>query len=107
MKKDLIMSELNDIYGTLLTPHQSEIIKSYYDYDLSLAEIAQNNGVSRQAIRDVLVKAGEQLVAYEQKLGILKNTTDTKERAQQALECLKNGNTEGAKQLLEAILREL
>ncbi len=70
LKKDLQISELIDIYEGLLTARQSETLRSYYDYDLSLSEIAENEGVTRQAVRDTIVKACEQLVSYEQKLAL-------------------------------------
>lgn len=70
MQKDLEIGELADAYGALLTERQREILTSYYDYDLSLSEIAENVGITRQAVRDVIVRSGEQLKAYERALGI-------------------------------------
>ena len=61
MKKDLTICELNETYGGLLTERQRSMVESYYDYDLSLAEIAQNEGVTRQAVHDAIVKAVDQL----------------------------------------------
>ena len=71
MKKNLRTSELNDAYGLLLTERQREIIKSYYDFDLSLAEISENYGITRQAVRDAIVKGEQQLEAYEASLRVL------------------------------------
>lgn len=107
MKKDLAISELNDIYGTLLTPHQYEIVKNYYDYDLSLAEIAEEAGVSRQAVRDVLVKASDQLRAYEARLGIFKTRDNSKKAITEALKSLDNNKPDVAKAVLSELLREL
>jgi hypothetical protein len=69
MDKDLNISILNDIYGSLLTQNRREVIGSYYDCDLSLGEIAENCGISRQAVRDSVSKAKESLLDYEKKLG--------------------------------------
>lgn len=70
MEKDLNTSFLNEIYGSLLTSRQREIVSQYFDYDLSLQEISDNLGISRQAVLDAVQKGGEQLREYEKKLGI-------------------------------------
>lgn len=49
MSKDLNISRLCDVYGALLTDHRREIVRNYYDDDLSLAEIAENFSITRQA----------------------------------------------------------
>ena len=92
MKKNLQISELNDIYGALLTEHQREVLRSYYDFDLSLAEIAENDGISRQAVRDALVKAEELLADFESKLGLLEKREQEREAAKAALDEIENGN---------------
>ncbi len=69
MDKDLNISILNDIYGALLTDNRRDVIESYYNCDLSLGEIAENCGISRQAVRDSVSKAKEALLDYEKKLG--------------------------------------
>lgn len=68
--KDLRYSELNDIYGSLLTPHQSEVVKGYYDSDLSLSELAENLRISRQGVMDVLRTAENALDKYEKALRV-------------------------------------
>lgn len=70
MSKNLEIGILNQIYGRLLTENQREITASYYDGDLSLAEIAENTGITRQAVRDALVKAETALKGYEASLGL-------------------------------------
>ena len=54
MEKNVKISVLNELYGKLLTKKQSEIIDDYYNMDLSLSEIAENNNITRQAVRDIL-----------------------------------------------------
>ena len=51
------MALLYDFYGDVLTPRQKEFYDLYYNEDLSLAEIAENNGITRQGVRDVIVRA--------------------------------------------------
>ena len=71
MEKDLNISRLCDVYGSLLTEHRREIVRSYYDYDLSLAEIAENFGITRQAALCSIRQAEEKLNGLEEKLGIV------------------------------------
>ena len=69
MKDDLEFLRLLDLYSPLLTATQREITDLYFNYDLSLAEIAEQKGVSRQSVSDCLNKSRKQLVSYEEKLG--------------------------------------
>ena len=61
---------LFDIYGELLTPSVAESVDLYYNDDLSLSEVAENAGISRQGVRDNLRRGIELLEHYEQKLGL-------------------------------------
>ena len=69
--KDMVVSRLWDVYAPLLTPHQREITDLYFNYDLSLGEIAEQKGVSRQSVSDCLAKCRRLLESYEEKLGML------------------------------------
>lgn len=75
MLKNVEMGLLNDYYGGLLTEYQRDILVKYYDEDLSLAEIAEISGVSRQAVRDVVVRASDKLKEYEAKLRLVGKMT--------------------------------
>ena len=66
------MTMLFDFYGELLTPRQREFFDLYYNEDLSLAEIAENAGISRQGVRDVIVRAEAAMQEVEDKTGIIK-----------------------------------
>ena len=68
MEKNLVIGKLNDIYGFLLTGRQREIVDAYYNYDFSLGEMAENQGVTRQAVLDGLKKAESELLFLENKL---------------------------------------
>lgn len=65
---DLTISRLLDIYGPLLTENKREVAALYFNFDLSLAEIAEEKGCSRQSISDTLAKVRRQLEEYEEKL---------------------------------------
>jgi len=63
---------LIEIYGKLLTEKQVDILDNYYNMDLSLSEIAENNGITRQAVRDIIKKGEKKLFEFEEKLQIMK-----------------------------------
>lgn len=66
------MAMLYDFYGDLLTDRQKEFYDLYYNEDLSLAEIAENYGITRQGVRDVIVRAEAYLTELEDKTGIIR-----------------------------------
>ena len=76
MKDDLHFLRLWDLYSPLLTATQQEITDLYFNYDLSLGEIAEQKGVSRQSVSDCLQKCRKQLEKYEEKLGFCKILDD-------------------------------
>lgn len=65
------LSQLFDLYGELLTDKKREVMQLYYEDDMSLAEIAEELGVSRAAVHDSLKSAEKLLRDYEEKLKIL------------------------------------
>lgn len=71
LEKMLFIGQLFDHYGTLLTDRQQECIRMHYLEDLSLAEIAEEFGVSRQAVHDILNRAEQTLSEYEAKLRLV------------------------------------
>lgn len=72
MDKNVEISMLIQIYGELLTKKQLNILDDYYNMDLSLSEIAQNNEITRQAVRDIIKKGEKKLFEFEEKLQIMK-----------------------------------
>lgn len=66
------MALLYDFYGDMLTDRQKEFYDLYYNEDLSLAEIAENYGITRQGVRDVIVRAEAVLMELEDKTGIIR-----------------------------------
>ncbi|MBQ8935540.1 MAG: YlxM family DNA-binding protein [Oscillospiraceae bacterium] len=65
------MTMLYDFYGDLLTERQREFYDLYHNEDLSLAEIAENYDITRQGVRDVIVRAEAILNDFEEKTGIV------------------------------------
>ena len=70
MAKNLEISYLLDFYGEMLTKKQHDFLIYYYDDDLSLSEIAENEGITRQGVRDSIKRAEQQLYDMEEKLGL-------------------------------------
>ena len=69
-EKNMKIAYLIDFYADVLDDHTRDIMKAYYNDDLSLAEIAEDEGISRQGIRHIVKKGEDQLLSLESKLGI-------------------------------------
>ncbi len=111
MEKNVKISMLNEIYGKLLTQKQFEMINDYYNQDLSLSEIAENNKITRQAVRDILKKGEKKLFEYEEKLLFMKRTLNQEKRIEKVLAELtkiqKNDSDKQIADVLENIKKEL
>lgn len=80
MEKNVQISMLCEIYGKLLTKNQLNILENYYDKDLSLSEIAENEAITRQAVRDIIKKGENKLFEFEEKLEIMKRMLKQEEQ---------------------------
>ena len=69
-EKNLKMTYLLDFYGDVLDDHVRGVMEAYYNDDLSLAEIAGDEGISRQGIRHLIKRGEEQLIFLEDRLGL-------------------------------------
>lgn len=72
MAKDMNITLLFDFYGDILTDKQQDVIDYYYNEDLSLAEISEHLGITRQGVRDSIKRAEGTLIEMEDKLGLAK-----------------------------------
>ena len=72
MEKNIEISLLFDFYGQLLKEQQRQAIMLYYNDDLSLAEIADQLGITRQGVRDCIKRSENLLYNFEEKLGLYK-----------------------------------
>ena len=79
----LQLSLLLDFYGELLTPKQRDVFTMYHQDDLSLSEIAAEEGVSRQAVQDQLRRTEKLLAGYEERLGLVARFLEQKRLVRQ------------------------
>ena len=71
MEKRVALNWLMDFYGPLLTENRLRLLTLYCEEDLSLSELAEEAGITRQGVHDALTKAQAQLEEYERKLGLV------------------------------------
>ena len=81
------MTLLFDFYGELLTEKQKELFDLYYNDDLSLAEIAETAGISRQGVRDAIVRAEATLRDTEDKVGLVQKYAGLTEKIEKIGDC--------------------
>lgn len=74
---------LYDFYGELLTAHQKEIYEQFILEDLSLGEIAQDRGISRQGVHDTIKRCEKTLEGYEDKLHLIQKFLTIKDKVHQ------------------------
>ena len=77
MTKNLHISALLDVYGAFLGDKARTLTEYYYNEDLSLAEIAENEGITRQGVRDQIKHAEAQLIELENALGLYRKSVET------------------------------
>lgn len=90
MEDRVEISMMMDFYGPLLTEKQFSIMEMYYNEDLSLAEIAEINNTSRQAIHDLIKRCYKQFQSYESKLRLLENSIKREKEIINILDLMEN-----------------
>ena len=93
-EKNLELGYLLDFYGELLSDHRREAMNYYYNDDMSLAEIAEVLGITRQGVRDLIKKAGDELTFYEEKLGLARRFREVEAYADEARALIGKGEDE-------------
>ena len=107
MEKNIKVSMLCQIYGKLLTEKQLEILTDYYNNDLSLSEIAENNKITRQAVRDIIKKGENKLFELEEKLSFMKKMMEQEKVLQEVLNELTKLQDESSDKKVEKILNHV
>ncbi len=95
---------LIDVYGSVLSERQRDVVDLYYNEDLSLAEISEHCGITRQGVRDAIRHGVETLESLERALGFISKTEAISSIAN---EIAKSEDIESARRLAEAIIGEL
>jgi len=105
--KDLqTVAMLFDFYGALLTSRQQDLIRAYFLEDLSLAEIAGEDGVSRQAVHDLIKRSETALFEYEEKLGLVREHRERQALLDRLEDALRRHDYVGALDLLATLRPE-
>lgn len=111
IEKNVEISILCDLYGKLLTEKQLELLNDYYNNDLSLSEIAENNNITRQAVRDNIKKGERKLFEYEEKLSFMKRMLKQEKTIEQVLAELskiqKDSSDKKIAHILETVKKQL
>ena len=94
-EKDLKIGFLLDFYGDVLSERKRTVLDQYYNLDLSLAEIADEIGISRQGVRELIKKAEDELRFYEEKLGLAERFRTAQLCAERLLELLREREPDG------------
>ena len=108
--KNLDIVLLADYYGEMLTDNQRKFIEYYYNDDLSLSEIAQNEGITRQGVRDAVKRADSQLYDMEKKLGFAERSRKVNEALDAIIESTEvinnyNMNISLSREVNDAVVR--
>jgi len=104
MEKRIRTNLLFDLYGALITDKRSQALRLYLEEDLSLSEIAEAAGVSRQAVHDGILRAEAKLEEYERALGLLEKRERRAAAVERAIEALDKGRNAEARGILAALL---
>lgn len=107
MEKKVEISMLLELYGKLLTKKQFEILDDYFNNDITLSEIAENQGITRQAVRDVIKKGERKLFEYEEKLLFMKKAQNQEQKIQKVLSELTKIETDYSDKQIAHILNSI
>ena len=107
MEKLVQVARLFDTYGSLLNEKQRDVINCYYNEDLSLNEIAENNNKSKQAISDMIQRSVDKLFEFENELSLLKSKTELKASLLDIRELIESSNNKEAIRKLTEIIEKI
>ncbi len=105
-QKSLEIGYLLDFYGELLNDRRRTVLDMYYNEDMSLSEIAEALDITRQGARDLIKKAGDELLLFEDKLQMAKKFRDLCECTDNAERIIREGSENKDASLL-SILSEI
>ena len=91
-EKNLEINYLLDFYGEVLNDRKRGVLELYYNEDYSLSEIADQIGISRQGVRDIIKKGEDELIYLEEKLGLYKKFKTIKSHADELLSVIESSD---------------
>ena len=103
MEKIVEQGLLYDFYGALLTEHQRNIYEGVVFNDMSLSEIAEEQGISRQGVHDLVKRCNKILAGYEEKLKLVQKFNQTKQMVEEIKELAGAYKRTGDKKLIDQI----
>lgn len=108
LEKSVEIGTLCAFYGGLLTDRQLDALRLHYEEDLSLGEISEELGVSRQNVHELITRSVQKLRRYEQALGAAQRAEQTAKTLRQALELMDGADAklEEARALIGQIIRQ-
>ena len=105
IEKKVELAWLMAFYGGLLTEKQREVLAMHCEEDMSLGEIAQVAGVSRQGVHDMLTRAARRLFEMEEKLGMAARFRRMEEGLEACRNCLRQGQYDEAGRVIDTLIR--
>ena len=107
MAKNLEITVLLDFYGDMLTAKQRDFLELYYNEDLSLSEIADNVGITRQGVRDAIKRAECQLTEMEERLKLVARFKEVRKGLEEIMDCATRISAENRKSGLSREINDL
>ncbi|MDU4447438.1 MULTISPECIES: YlxM family DNA-binding protein [Anaerococcus] len=107
MEKLVQVARLFDTYGSLLNEKQKDVINCYYNEDLSLNEIAQNNNKSKQAISDMIQRSVDKLFEFENELSLIKKKNQLREDLSLLRELIESSNQSEAMDMIDEMINKI
>ena len=105
VSRKIELAWLTAFYGGLLTDKQRQVLSLHCEEDLSLAEIAQEAGVSRQGVHDMLTRAAQRLFEMEEKLGMAARFRRMEEGLEECRALLQEKRYDEAERTIESLIR--
>ena len=103
MAKDLHFTMLLDVYGALLTEKQRETLDFYYNEDLSLGEISEETGITRQGVLNCIKKCEQRLLELEEALGLVNRFTELKYDTEKLEKIISDGCCDNKAEILKIV----
>ena len=103
MEEKVLQGYLYDFYGELLNEHQRRIYEDHVFQDLSLGEIASEEGISRQGVHDLIKRCSKSLQGYEEKLHLLEKFMEVKDNVQKINDLSEAATKENYTEIMDEI----